>query len=111
MHGLIKWKQHTSEIDVCIMSDYNPTALSLSFVHVYATKCENAPPIFRCICQIYNLIERAANQDTSLWPDEHNIPDDSLMCMHCRFFKDHMMNAYEILQHQNTNLFTALSMV
>ena len=62
-------------------------------------------------CQIYNLIERAANQDTPLWPDEHGVPDDSLTCMHCRFFKDHLMNAYEKLHHQNTNLSTALSMV
>ena len=23
--GIIKWRQHTNEIDVCIMSDYNPT--------------------------------------------------------------------------------------
>ena len=55
--------------------------------------------------------ERAANQDTPLWPDEHNVPDDLLMCMHCRFFKHHLMNAYEKLQHQNTNLSTTLSMV
>ena len=111
--GIIKWRQHTNEIDVCIMSDYNPTGhlLPQSFVHVYAMKCENAQPIFRCTCQIYNLIERAANQDTSLSPDEHNVPDDSLTCMHCRFFNHHLMNAYEKLQHQNTNLSTALSMV
>ena len=112
--GIIKWRQHTNEIDVCIMSDYNPTTghlLPQSFVHVYAMKCENAQPIFRCTCQIYNLIERAENQDTPLWPDEHNVPDDSLTCMHCRFFNHHLMNAYEKLQHQNTNLSTALSMV
>ena len=96
------------------MSDYNPATghlLPQSFVYVYATKCENAPPIFRFTCQIYNLIESAANQDTPLWPDEYKVPDDSLTCMHCRFFKHHLMNAYEKLQHQNTNLSTALSMV
>ena len=66
---IIKWREHTSEVNVCIMSDYNPTTghlLPQSFVHIYATKCENVPPIFRCIHQIYNQIERAANQDTPL---------------------------------------------
>ena len=80
MEGVIKWRQHTNEVDVCIMTDYNPTTghlLPQSFVHVSATKCENGQPILRCTCAIYNLIERAANQDQDIWPDEHNIPDDS----------------------------------
>ena len=25
MEGVIKWRQHTNEVDVCIMTDYNPT--------------------------------------------------------------------------------------
>ena len=57
------------------------------------------------------MIERAANQDQDIWPDEHNILDDSLTCMHCQFFKEQLMNAYEKLQQQNTNLSTALCMV
>ena len=62
--GIIKWRHHTSKIYVCLLSDYNPTTghlLLQSFVHIYATTCQNAPPIFRCTCQIYNLIERATN--------------------------------------------------
>ena len=65
----------------CIMTHCNPTTghlLPQSFVHVSATKCEDGQPILRCTCTIYNLIERAANQDQDIWPDEHNIPDDSL---------------------------------
>ena len=114
MEGVIKWRQHNNEVDVCIMTDYNPTTghlLPQSFVHVSATKCENGQPILRCTCAIYNLIERAANQDQDIWPNEHNIPDDSLTCMHCQFFNEHLMNAYEKLQQQNTNLSTALCMV
>ena len=114
MEGVIKWRQHTNEIDVCIMTDYNPTTCHLvlqSSVHVSASKCEDGQPILRCTCTIYNLIERAANQDRDIWPEEHNIPHHSLTCMHCQFFNEHLMNAYEKLQQQNTNLSTVLHMV
>ena len=117
MEGVIKWRQHTNEVDVCIMTDCNPTTghlLLQLFVHVSAIKSEDGQPVLRCTCAIYNLIERPrsrSSQDQDVWPDEHNILDDSLTCMHCRFFKEHLINAYEKLQQQNTNLPTALCMV
>ena len=40
------------------------------------------------------------------------VPDSTMTCMHCWFFKDHLVNAYEIISSQpQGNLPRALSMV
>ena len=45
-------------------------------------------------------------------PGEEFVPDSSLTCMHCRFDKDHLHNAYErISSEAQGNLPRALRMV
>ena len=40
-------------------------------------------------------MQRAAKQETPLSPGEEYVPNTTLTCMHCRFHKDYLHNAYE----------------
>ena len=55
---------------------------------------------------------RAAKQETPLSPGAEYVPDTTLTCMHCRFYKDHLHNVYErISSEAQGNLPRALHMV
>ena len=112
--GSIKWRQHQTNVDICVMNAYNPTTgflMPQSFVHVSCTN-ENGNLFLRCTCRIYDIIQRAAKQETPLSPGEEFVPDSSLTCMHCRFYKDHLNNAYErISSEPQGHLLRALHMV
>ena len=95
--GCIKWRQHESNVDICLINDYNPTTEYLmpqSFIHVSCTN-EDGSQFIRCTCKIYDIIQRAAKQETPLSPGEESVPDTTLTCMHCRFYKEHLNNVYE----------------
>ena len=112
--GSIKWRQHESNVDICVMNDYNPTTgylMPRSFVHVSCTN-EDGNLFPRCTCRTYDIIERAAKQETPLSPGEEYVPNTTLTYMHCRFYKDHLHNAYErISSEAQGNLPRALCMV
>ena len=95
--GSIKWRQHESNVDICVMNDYNLTTgylMPQSFVHVSCTN-EDGNLFLRCTSRIYDIIQRAAKQETPLSPGEEYVPNTTLTCLHCRFYKDHLHNAYE----------------
>ena len=113
--GTIKWCLHNEMTDICVMSDINSSTgalLLLSFVHVTCMKMEDDNIIFRCTCHIYRIIQCAAYQQVPIWPeDAETFPDNSFTCMHCQFYKDFLVNAYERLIQQNTCLTQALNKV
>ena len=86
--GIIKWRSHDEFQDVCVITDYSSTTglfLPQSFVHVTAIKMDDG--------------------ETSLWPeDDELVPDASLTCLHCHFYRDHLMGMYEKLQMTHANL-------
>ena len=110
--GVIKWHFHSDTKDICVMSDINSstgTLLPSSFVHVTSILLEDDTRICMCTCDIYKIIQWAAHQQVPIWPEsEETIPDNSFTCMHCRFYKDFLVNAYTSLIHQNTGLTCAL---
>ena len=112
--GIIRWRLHKSNTDICIINDYNPNTgylMPQSFTHVSCTN-EDGNQYLRCSCRIYDIIQRAAKQQAPLSPGEEFVPDSTMTCMHCWFFKDHLVNAYEIISSQpQGNLPRALFMV
>ena len=65
-----KWRQHESNVDMCVMNDYNPTTgylMPQSFAHVSCTN-EDGNLVLRSTCRIYDIIQRAAKQETPLSP-------------------------------------------
>ena len=77
-----------------------------SFVHIECTKGTNDEDIFiQCTCNIYNLIQRAAHQESHILPEDV-ILDENLTCMHCRFFREHLLHAYTTVTTQPTTEFT-----
>ena len=108
--GIIKWRLHEQNQDVCIMNDIKLTTGHLmpqSFVHIECTKGANDEDIFiRCTCNIYNSIQRAAHQGSHILPGEDVVLDENLTCMHCRFFREHLLDAYTTVTTEATTQFT-----
>ena len=100
------------------MSDINPgngILLPGSFVHVTCLK-EFDDPIIKCTCEIYKLIKCSSKQKTPLWPvhrreDEEEVPDHTFTCLHCRFYRQFLVNAYDTVQQGRVDLTPALKMV
>ena len=92
------------------MNDIKPTTGHLmpqSFVHVECTKGANDEEIFtQCTCDIYNLIQRAVHQESHILLGEDVVLDENLTCMHCRFFREHLLDAYTTVTTQATTQFT-----
>ena len=107
-HGEIRWRFHSAEKDICVMSDINPgndILLPGSFVHVTCLK-EQDYHIIKCTCEIYKLIKWSSKQKTPLLPvhctEEDEVPDHTFTCMHCRFYRQFFINAYDTVQQGRT---------
>ena len=74
--------------------------LQLSCVHVTSTRSERNyhHVLLKCTCQIYNTIQCAGLSGTDLSEGEDVVLDESMTCMHCRFFKEHLMKYSDNLQ-------------
>ena len=111
--GTIKWRLHTQQLYICVMSDINPTTgliVPSSFVHVTSTKQNTGEYIVKCTCEIY-MIKRAATKKLKLVPTEDTLLDNELTCMHCRFYLENLTNAHELILNPNTTQTKILTIV
>ena len=51
------------------------------------------------------------HQEVPIWPEDDPYPDQGLTCMHCRFYKDHLLNAYENICNSTTTLTRSLTIM
>lgn len=111
--GIINWRMHTETKDICVMNDYNRRGIMLpqSYVHVTCTHLDGRERILQCTCAIYDVIKRAAHQGIDILPGEEAVPDETLTCMHCRFYREHLMNGYIRVQADDMPRSAALDMV
>ena len=88
------------------MNDYsvNGHLMPNSFVHISSEFTDDDTPIIRCSCQIYHFIQNVEMEQGS-----EIAPDTS--CMHCRFFQEHLLNAYEVINEGCTNIPRPLEIV
>ena len=102
-HGTIKWRYTHEGKDICVMNDVNSITghlLPNSFVHVSCEMFESGP-VIKCTCEIYKFLQHFANEQY-IGDDEEL--DHETSCMHCRFFNEHLLNAYEkIAQGEHNN--------
>ena len=94
--GIIQWHKHSEHEDTVVMSDYNASTRNLSplsYVHVTCIASErgNQNILLKCTCHIYNTIQCTGLSGTDLSQGEDVVLDDSMTCMHCRFFKDNLV--------------------
>ena len=106
--GLIKWRFSEGGKDICVMNDINSKSGHLilnSFVHVSCEEFEDGP-IIKCNCEIYKFLRN------SLFEEDKENPelDPNTSCMHCRFFNEHLMDAYAKIISSNSNLPQPLEM-
>ena len=88
------------------MNDYsvNGYLIPNSFVHVSSDFTDDDSPIIRCTCQIYNFIQNVEiEEETAISPDTS--------CMHCRFFSEHLLNTYELINEGQANIPRPLQIV
>ena len=99
--GLIQWRHHsTDDSEVVVLSDYDPSTgimMPSSFVHVVSSHGEDGELLVKCSCDTYSLIQKALVQKFQLVPGCDTVLDVENTCMHCRFFKEHLMNFWDIL--------------
>ena len=85
-----------------------------SFVHITSYAQLDQDPIIKCTCTIFDLIQQSAKQQTNLLPGEEQqdlIPDVQLTCMHCRFYKEFLTQAYFQATRQTAELQRAVTLV
>ena len=78
------------------MSDYNPstgTLSSLSYAHVtcIANYVNSEGILLKSTSHIYNTIQCAGLSGIDLSQGQDAVLDDSITCMHCWFFKEHLL--------------------
>ena len=114
-HMLTEWHFHDEGTEICMMSDVDQETGVMkpnSFVHVTYTTDANGEIIHTCICKIFDFIHQTTHQHNPIWCLEGTIPDISFTCLHCRFFKDYLINMYtKVLSQPIETLPPALSMV
>ena len=53
----------------------------------------------------------SSHEEVPLWPDDEQYLHQSLTCMHCRFYKDHLVNTYEKICNSTMTLTRPLAIV
>ena len=95
--GVIKWWCHEAHKDIAVLTDISTTTGHIvpnSFVHVTCVKDMSGEYIIKCTCAIYKMIQCAAHQKNPIFPEEEMLPDATFSCIHCRYFKEKLFNAY-----------------
>ena len=95
--GVIKWCCHEVHKDIAVLTDINTTTGHIfpnSFVHVTCVKDLSGDYIIKCTRAIYKMIQWEAHQENPIFPKEEMLPDATFTCIHCRYFKDKLLDAY-----------------
>ena len=113
--GNMKWQFHDEQTDICMMNDVDKETGVMkpnSFIHVTYTTDKTGEIMLTCTCKIFDFIHQTAHQHNPSWPLEETIPHTSFTCPHCRYFKEHLINAYtEVLTQPIETLPPSLCMV
>ena len=108
-NGLIQWRYSEGGKDICVMNDINSTSGHLipnSFVHVSCEEFEEGT-VIKCNCEIYKFLRNSLSEEDKENPDL----DPNTSCMHCRFFQEHLIDAYAKIISSNANLPRPLDIV
>ena len=95
--GIIQWCKQTEDEDVDIMSNYSHSTgnlLPLSYVHVTSITSDRSSgeTLLKCTYYIYNTIQCAGLSGIDLSQVEDVVLDESMTCMHCRFYRQYLSN-------------------
>ena len=107
--GKIKWRFSKEGKDICVMNNINCVTGHLipnSFVHVSSEVFEEGP-VIKCNCEIYKFLQHSLDEEDKQNGDLD--PDSS--CMHCRFFKEHLLGAYELISEGTAPISRPLQIV
>ena len=74
---------------------------------MYPVKNLKDGPVIKCNCEIYKFLQNSLFEEDK----ENSELDPKTSCMHCRFFNEHLMDAYAKIISSNSNLPRPLEMV
>ena len=113
--GTINWRLNDEEEgNICVMNDYRKSTgafIPNKYVHVKCIKISENDIALHCSCDMYSYIQMSSHQEVPLWPEDEPYLDQSLTCMHCRFYIDHLVNAYENICNSTMTLTRSLAIV
>ena len=97
-----------------MMNDYCKSTgafIPNKYVHVKCIMISENDIALCCSYDMYSYIQMSSHQEVPLWPEDEPYLDQSLTCMHYRFYKDHLVNAYENICNSITTLTRSLAIV
>ena len=97
--GTIKWCYNQDGRNVCIMNDYsvNGHLMPNSFAHISSDSQTLIHRLYAAVVKYIILSKMLKlNRDWKIAPETS--------CMHCRFFQEHLLNAYEVINQGCTNI-------
>lgn len=105
--GTTMWRQHSSLQDTIVMSDYDCKSGFLSpssFVHVtctFPTENHEENYLLKCSCQAYSVMQNIAISNVTTPCGDSVLDHKSVTCMHCRFYKEHLLKHRLKLENRN----------
>ena len=96
------------------MNDYSKSTgafIPTKYVHVKCIRISENDIALHCSSDMYSYIQMSSHQEVPLWPEDEPYLDQSLTCMHCRFYKDHLVNACENICNSTMTLTRSLTIV
>ena len=107
--GVIQWRLHGDDMDIVVMSDYDSSKgdmLPSSYVHVTSTQSEETDDeyLMKCTCMSYDLLQKAALNQISLPPGQEGFLEQNITCMHCRFFRENLLDCFDVLGERDACL-------
>ena len=95
--GVAKWRCHEAHKDIAVLNDISTTT---------------GEYVIKCTCAIYKMIQHAAHQENPIFPEEEMLPDATFTCIHCRYLKEKLLNAYnEATNVESINIPKQIQMV
>ena len=79
-----------------------------AFIHVTCIRNFTQENVISCTCEIFNMIQCAAHQELRIIPEEQGnvYPDTSMTYVHCRFYKESLVNAHRNIITNTPNMYT-----
>ena len=93
------------EGNICVMNEYSKSTgafIPKKYVHVKCINTSENDIALHCSCDMYSYIQMSSHQEVPLRPEDEPYLDQGLTCMHCRFYKDHLVNAYDNICNSTT---------
>ena len=87
--GTLLWRLHTPDKNYFILNEYTGRGEILPNSFVELTCTHNPQDLCVCTCDVYKAIASIASSEQH--QEEESVLPDGILCLHCRFFNEHVL--------------------